>query len=275
MIRNFSDDEIHLHVLESESGSRWPVATVDDVFLDPGLVRQLGLSLNYRWSRGAYPGLEAAFSAENWTLREAAIRASVRILNHIGEGNIQRAESVSIRGGRLLPERKHWIEACAPRPEIFSAPAREIDFHSVALFNVLRPLTSFSSEKPHLDSVWTQKERFFSAFVYLNPNAQHGGTAFFRHRTSGVVALPIAQTKEFADLQRKLNVSAEEVVPALTFKAGGDENSWERVHTVQERFNRMVVLPGPTLHSISAQPTIATQLSDLRLTCSEFIKIWL
>ncbi len=75
-----------------------------------------------------------------------------------------------------------------------------------------------------------------AAVLYLNPQSEHGGTAFWRHRELGIEAIPNPGhiTPEFAE-----RINADGNVDAL----------WEQTLFVPMRWNRLIVYPTKLFHS--------------------------
>ncbi len=95
--------------------------------------------------------------------------------------------------------------------------------------------------------------------VYLNPPAQcRGGTAFYRHGASGLVALPAVATPVVAQVMRDHGLSTLGQLAdwIMTPPAGGrrgfltaSTTDWELTALVRMRFNRLVLYDGRLFHS--------------------------
>ncbi|MDH5325309.1 MAG: 2OG-Fe(II) oxygenase [Gammaproteobacteria bacterium] len=111
------------------------------------------------------------------------------------------------------------------------------------IFNFRYTLGSFTKRAVcHVDD--TQ----FSAVMYLTlPEHCQGGTSIFRH------------------------------IPTNSYSASCEENldfttaeSWEEIHRVEMRFNRMVVYPGQLFHSVTP-PFFGDSIENARLSQTMFI----
>lgn len=94
---------------------------------------------------------------------------------------------------------------------------------------------------PHFDG--TEPERL-AALLYLD-SQERGGTAFFRHRSTGFESVDPGR---FDHYRRQLQAdAAREGIPTADY-IRGDTPLFERVHRVAGLFNRMIVYRGNTLH---------------------------
>ena len=129
--------------------TRYPLLIIDDVYRDPHAVRELALSLPYQPLGANNPGARAEVAAD------AAIGALRRLVHqHVGQAY----------GWEELDD--------------------GVVAHTGSRFHrMLYPGAASSSEvrMPHIDSV------MLAGVVYLNlPEHCRGGTAFFRHRPTGI-----------------------------------------------------------------------------------------
>jgi hypothetical protein len=95
--------------------------------------------------------------------------------------------------------------------------------------------------------------------IYLNPPGQcRGGTAFYRHRRSGLSALPTAVEPAVAELMRREGLwtlgqfAAWIMSPPADGPRGfitGSTTDWELTALVPMRFNRLVLYNGRLFHS--------------------------
>ncbi len=97
-------------------------------------MRELGLSLTYKWRRNQYPGLEAAFQILRgaWPMFEVLqdiVTEDIKLATGEVPGPVD--SRVIIRPRRLVDENL-WLRAARPRPDIFQAQAEELDFSHVS-----------------------------------------------------------------------------------------------------------------------------------------------
>lgn len=91
----------------------------------------------------------------------------------------------------------------------------------------------------------------YAGVLYLTRDSDaRGGTAFWRHRSLGIEALPGFVTQEFAD---RLNHD------------GGNESLWEMTRMVDMQFNRFVIYPTSVFHSRYPRQGFGQSLEDSRL----------
>lgn len=109
---------------------------------------------------------------------------------------------------------------------------------------------------PHVDPV------SLAGVLYLNPDYEIG-TSFFRHRPTGRAFLRSDEDRELHGAW--LQANGERTQPASY--AVADDETWEHLHSVEGRFNRLVMYPGTAFHSIAMQDVAAqATLSSARLT---------
>lgn len=118
-----------------------------------------------------------------------------------------------------------------------------------------------NQKHPHVDGVP------LAGVLYLNPDFEVG-TSFFRHRPTGLAFVRNAAEQglygawlaEFADTTQPDSYAV------------GNDATWQHLHSVAGRFNRLVMYPGTAFHSI-AMRDVAEHLSmaSARLTQRFFI----
>ncbi len=106
---------------------------------------------------------------------------------------------------------------------------------------------------PHFDGVDV------AGVVYLNRPAQcRGGTAFYRHRLSGLESVPQRGGRRIADLMQQHGLSSPEELlqwimsPPRQDGAGfitQSNDDWELLYLVDMKFNRLVLYRGQMFHS--------------------------
>lgn len=97
----------------------------------------------------------------------------------------------------------------------------------------------------------------------------HGGTSFYRHRSTGYEAITPERLKGYAATLRE----ELEATPPPPAYATGDTELFERIHAVEPRFDRALVYRGRMLHSGDIEPERDLDPSPMtgRLTLNAFI----
>lgn len=91
---------------------------------------------------------------------------------------------------------------------------------------------------------------FYSGILYLSlPEHCRGGTAFFRHKPTGLERVPATQNELAASGYTDVNTLIEQVINRDTLNS----QRWERVMTVPMRFNRLILF-SPWLFHNSGKP---------------------
>lgn len=120
---------------------------------------------------------------------------------------------------------------------------------------------------PHFDGYGDDQ---FAAIAYLS-GEDHGGTSFFRHRTTGFERISGERFPAYrAALEKD---TAEHGLPAEAYVSDGAP-LFERLHTVNARFNRLVFYRGSQLHSGAIENPMALDADPARgrLTITSFFK---
>jgi hypothetical protein len=193
---------------------------IDDFYADPDYVRSLALELDFYRPIAGYPG------------RFAMISLAQRDI------------------GRLLHE------CVADGYDVQAVPHRAYPDMTFAMVTVdgpdeVEPIHC----QPHFDNFCD-----FAGIVYLNPDEQaSGGTAFWRHRDSGLIAAPVETDPQIPELCERYGVAdlqgvvrhiwTESMKTHHEFILESDE-TWERTKVVDMRFNRLVLYPGSLLHTL-------------------------
>jgi len=119
--------------------------------------------------------------------------------------------------------------------------------------------TSHSHLKVHVDD-----GADWSGLIYLNPDTQcAGGTAFYRHRRTGLYAPP--PTRSDGAPESFSTTSTRKILEDDTL----DESAWERVMFVAMKFNRLILFRGSRLFH-SHTHGFGHSTSDGRLTQNFF-----
>lgn len=120
---------------------------------------------------------------------------------------------------------------------------------------------------PHVDG--TDRDQI-ALMLYLHRTA-HGGTAFFRHKSTGLEALTDATYPTYAAALQQ-EVKQHGLPPAAYTKDG--EPYFERTHMVSGEFNTAVLYRGNILHSgvIDNTSPLSSDPREGRLTINAFIR---
>jgi hypothetical protein len=243
---------------------RTPLLVIDDCVADPTQLRSFGLGLRYARPTGDYyPGWKSA----------AALRGARAFYRRVSDAFLAAL----------------WPGGAPPQLAVTS--------QNVQTFAVL----GFDpSQEPHFIDQHTDDEAWLATVLYLFPNeqARGRGTAFWRHRPTGLTHwLPtdianVLSSEVFLGLDLTKPVAAAMangiVPPIANLRAFGERlggapkpgrrafsleetDEWELVHFVEAKFNRMVIYPTFQIHSVvdTSDPTDASV--GVRLTMNTFI----
>lgn len=149
-------------------------------------------------------------------------------------------------------------------PENLSLKPRDASF---SLVTSVPESLSHLQRIPHFD---TSSPYFFALLLYLNPEP-HGGTGFFRHRSTGFERISEERSEIYfssADrfLQRQGGPSAGYVTES--------RDDFELFHKVDYCQHRLTIYPGNLLHSIlvDSHADIDSQPHSGRLTANLFFE---
>ena len=135
------------------------------------------------------------------------------------------------------------LEALGPLIEdvLGAAPRHELELCAFSMVvtppDALKPLQRI----PHFDGA--ENTRF--AFVHYLCSERFGGTSFYRHRSTGFER--VTQDRVGVYLTRVRQELAGQT-PAQGY-VDGDTASFERIHCVPARYNRLILYWGSALHS--------------------------
>lgn len=119
---------------------------------------------------------------------------------------------------------------------------------------------------PHFDS--TDPRRF--AVLHYLCGSGHGGTSFYRHRSSGTEVV----TEEMRDRYiRTVNAEVKAVGMPPALYVDGDTELFERIAKYETAFNRALVYQGNVLHSVNVRPNFVPDPNPRtgRLTMNTFL----
>jgi hypothetical protein len=120
---------------------------------------------------------------------------------------------------------------------------------------------------PHVDGTDPQQ---IAMMLYLN-RAAHGGTAFFRHRSTGLESLTAESYPRYAAaVQADYGRTG---LPPATYPTDGAPH-FERIHVAEGTFNRAVFYRGNMLHSgvIDNAAPLSADPREGRLTINAFFR---
>lgn len=121
---------------------------------------------------------------------------------------------------------------------------------------------------PHIDGV---QDGLIAIVHYLSP-PNHGGTAFFRHRSTGYEAITVNRHQAYLDALRNDFAARGEPRPGYI---DGDTDLFERTAAYEATFNRALIYRGNLLHSarLATSPTRSPDVDAGRLTVASFLSI--
>lgn len=104
----------------------------------------------------------------------------------------------------------------------------------------------------------------FTCVAYLSEHQDEYGTAFYRHRRTGMTRMPsFAQMREMPDEFARLK---EEMVR-------GSDDDWERIGFVEGAFNRAVIFEAPLFHARVPRHGFGSTPQDGRLVWASHFMI--
>jgi hypothetical protein len=119
---------------------------------------------------------------------------------------------------------------------------------------------------PHYDS---SDPRVFAAVIYLFDRA-NSGTSFYRHRTTGYEKIGADNENNY---RIALNRNMKNLGPPAREYTNGSSALFERMHSVDSAFNRIVIYSGNVLHAADIDGSLFSgdDNSRWRLTISSLI----
>src|SRR6267142_2881372 len=119
---------------------------------------------------------------------------------------------------------------------------------------------------PHYDST---DPRVFAAVIYLFDRA-NSGTSFYRHRTTGYERIGEDNRDNY---KIALNRNMKKLGPPAREYTNGSNDLFERTHSVDSKFNRIVVYSGNVLHAADIDGSLfsGNDNSQWRLTVTSLI----
>lgn len=122
---------------------------------------------------------------------------------------------------------------------------------------------------PHFDTV----EPLQLAMVHYLCDASHGGTAFYRHQSTGFERIDAARLPSYATLLKQQAMAAR--LHENPSYISGDTELFQQIAKVEARVNRAIIYPGNFLHSgdIRQIGANAADPAHGRLTISSFLQL--
>lgn len=162
-----------------------------------------------------------------------------------------------------------WLGALSPLlEEWFDAPCTRWEMQAWYSLVTVPPAALAPIQRlPHVDGT---DPRQIAMMLYLHRTG-HGGTAFFRHRSTGLVALSEADFPGYA-AALKADMARTGLPPAAYTTDGAPH--FERIHAVPGHFNSAVFYRGNILHSgvIDNAAPLSSDPRDGRLTINAFFR---
>ncbi len=129
----------------------------------------------------------------------------------------------------------------------------------------LRPIQTL----PHFDSPRSNQ----LAVVHYLCDSHHGGTSFYRHRTTGFESINQQRLTQYGCLLKQQAIESQ--LHKNLYYINGDHLLFEQVYQVEAQMNRAIIYPSNALHSGNIQPQLGLSGDPYtgRLTTSSFILV--
>lgn len=208
---------------------REPLLVVDDLWSEPGALADLAARAAYDVAKGSYPGLRTA---------------------------APEAYSEAIWAGLGA-----WLRTAFAIPE--ATPTRLSSFYSVVTQRgeSLRPVQRI----PHTDMYGPCD----LTLVHYLCGPEFGGTAFFRHRSTGFEAITYERRSAYeARINTEMNA-----LPLAAAYADEGHPLFDKLGVIHARFNRLVAFRSRLLHSpaVAGDGSLPTDPAKGRLTVTAFL----
>jgi hypothetical protein len=167
----------------------------------------------------------------------------------------------------------HWLDRLAPCLDRWFATGR-IRWEMQAWFSLVTTAPQALAPIQRLPHVDGTDPRQIAMMLYLHrtgPRSQHGGTAFFRHRSTGLESLTADTYPRYA-AALQADVARTGLPPAAYVTDGAPH--FERTHVVPGDFNSAVFYRGNILHSgvIDNHAPLSPDPREGRLTINAFFR---
>lgn len=100
----------------------------------------------------------------------------------------------------------------------------------------------FRATRPGMEAAYVHSDRMhgdWTCIAYLSKHEEESGTAFFRHRKTGLLELPAPEELKRVNLLDKMNDCMMK----------GDEKDWEQTDFVRGQYNRALIFHAPLFHA--------------------------
>lgn len=167
------------------------------------------------------------------------------------------AEDLAARYGEVLRERFAMPTHTAPKVVFCALSITTTQPHR------LRPV----QRVPHFDTSAANQ----LAIVHYLCGPEHGGTSFYRHRSTGFATISQQRIREYsATLKREVMTK----YPPPARYMDGDDPLFMRIATYEARCNRALIYPSNVLHSADIRRVSLPQASPrvARLTVNSFVR---
>ncbi len=127
---------------------------------------------------------------------------------------------------------------------------------------------SLAQRIPHIDGV----EPGMMAIIHYLSSADHGGTAFYRHRSTGFEQVTSARHRPYLENLRQDFQQHGEPVSAYIV---GDTPIFEQIAAYEPTFNRALIYRGNQLHCarMSTEGHLSSDVNLGRLTVASFLTV--
>lgn len=98
----------------------------------------------------------------------------------------------------------------------------------------------FRMTKPGMEQSYVHSDRMhgdWTCIVYMSQHEEESGTAFFRHRQTGLMELPTPESMKEAGTFEAMNQSMR------------NEDEWEQLDFVRGLYNRAIIFHAPLFHA--------------------------
>jgi len=199
------------------------------------------------------------------------------LVDYAGDGSLFRADSQNFYPGKrkVMPEH-YGAQLCQ---HYFPHFANFFQHHTDGRASTIMSALAIADTKaenlrpmqmlPHID---TPKENQYAVVHYLCAK-EHGGTAFYRHRSTAVERVTQAKLFNYAS-QVKKEAMANQIHKNPCYMSDSND-MFEQLYSVAAKFNRAIIYPSNLLHSgnINTALGLSSQPKQGRLTIGSFILV--
>ncbi len=209
-----------------------PIVVIDNFFADAEALRVAAQASIFEHASNLYPGIRAPLPDDYWSEKQIRICESVI------------AHAFNLSGSINLIDSSFSIVTTAPDE------------------------LSIGQRLPHIDAL---SPRHIALVHYLTHDFTEG-TAFYRHRSTGLQAITEhSRQAYFCDLEEELRLHG----PPSSSYIQGNTQLFEKIFEVEAKFNRALLYKGQQLHSgaIGALTNLSADPSKGRLTVTAFMML--